>query len=166
MKENTLISQDQSTEIKINMNYRVRVAEKRDLNAIRKMVVELAIYEQEPDAVLIDDSYYEESFESGLFSAIIAENDEEIIGIAIYYMTFSTWKGKMLWLEDLVVKEEYRRIGIGQAIWNQLIKEAKRQGAKQMKWQVLDWNEVALNFYHKNDATIEKGWWNGKLFFD
>ena len=89
-----------------------------------------------------------------------------IVGITVFYMTFSTWRGKCLYLEDFYVQPSYRKYGIGQKLFDAYLDEAKKRGALQTKWQVLDWNEPALNFYKKNNAVIEKEWWNGKIFFD
>ena len=91
--------------------------------------------------------------------------DGKIVGIIIYYMTYSTWKGKMLYLEDFVVNQQYRKLGIGQHLFDAFLKEAKDKGARLVKWQVLDWNEPALAFYKKNKAIIEKNWWNGCLLY-
>ena len=129
------------------------------------MVVELAVFEKEPEAVKIDAEYYLKCFNEKIFDCIVAENNQTIIGIALFYMTFSTWKGKMLYLEDFVVKNEWRNKGIGQKLWDAYINEAKRLDCPLVKWQVLDWNETAVKFYEKNGATIEKEWWNGKIIF-
>ena len=80
-------------------------------------------------------------------------------------MTFSTWKGRMMYLEDFVVNPEYRGQGIGQQLFDSFIAEAKAQDCNLVKWQVLDWNEPAVRFYERNKATIEKEWWNGKIVF-
>jgi GNAT superfamily N-acetyltransferase len=96
---------------------------------------------------------------------IVATIDHKVVGIAVFYMTFSTWKGKCLYLEDFYVQPAFRRDKIGQQLFDAYIVEAKDQGANMAKWQVLDWNETGLNFYHKNNAIIEKNWWNGKIFF-
>jgi GNAT superfamily N-acetyltransferase len=96
----------------------------------------------------------------------VAELHGEMIGITVFYMTFSTWRGKCLYLEDFFVKPEYRKLGVGQKLFDAYIGEAKSKGARQAKWQVLDWNDVGLNFYSRNNAIIEKNWWNGKLYFE
>ena len=83
--------------------------------------------------------------------------------MAFFYAAYSTWKGKMLYLEDFLITEEYRRQGIGQLLFDAFIEEGKKRGVFLLKWQVLDWNEPALKFYEKNKALIEKNWWNGKL---
>jgi len=85
--------------------------------------------------------------------------------MTLYYMTFSTWKGKMLYLEDFVIKKGFRRLGIGQLLFDAFLETAREKGCKLTKWQVLDWNETALKFYEKNNAIIEKDWWNGKIIF-
>ncbi len=144
----------------------IRKATKQDIAAIYNMVYELAVFEKEPEALKIGIKDYEEAFSEKLFDSIVAELDGKIIGIALFYMTFSTWRGKCLYLEDFYVKPEFRKMGVGQKLFDGYIAEAKSKGTKQAKWQVLDWNEVGLNFYSRNNAEIEKNWWNGKLYFD
>jgi len=85
--------------------------------------------------------------------------------MALYYMTYSTWKGRMLYLEDFVVQEAFRKAGIGQQLFDGFLQEANNKGCKLVKWQVLDWNVPAIKFYEKNKAIIEKEWWNGKILF-
>ena len=143
----------------------IRKAKIQDIEAIHGLVVELAIFEKEPDAVKVDVEYYKKSFEENIFQAIVAEEEGRVIGVTIFYMTFSTWKGKMIYLEDFVVKQEYRSKGVGQRLWDAWIQEAKNQEANLVKWQVIDWNDSAIRFYKKNGATIEKEWWNGKIVF-
>lgn len=140
----------------------VKSAEIKDLPAIIGLVNELAVFENEPDAVTATLKEYEDAFKNKIFEALIAKNEESIVGMAIYYMTFSTWKGKMLYLEDLYVKEASRRMGIGQQLFDEFLNQAEIKGAKLCKWQVLDWNTPAVKFYEKNGAVIEKNWWNGK----
>lgn len=138
----------------------VRKAKKNDLAAIHALVTELAVYEKEPDAVTATLKDYETDFEAGIYDALVAENEEGIVGMALYYMAYSTWKGRMLFLEDFVVTERYRRKGVGKLIFEAVIEEAKKRKANRMKWQVLDWNEPAINFYKKYEARIEGGWLN------
>ncbi len=144
----------------------IRKANSRDLTAIYNMVYELAVFEKEPNALKIGIKEYEDAFNEKLIDSLVAESGGKIIGIAVYYMTFSTWRGKCLYLEDFYVIPEYRKLGIGQKLFDAYIAEAKSRGAKQAKWQVLDWNDVGLNFYIRNNALIEKNWWTGKLYFD
>ncbi len=145
------------------MNYIIRKATYSDLKAIRDLVVELAIYEKEPDAVTATLKDYQINFEKGVFDAIILEEKNNIIGVCIYYMTWSTWKGRMVYLEDFVITQAYRQRGFGQLLFEALQKEAKLLDAVLIKWQVLDWNQPAIQFYEKNNAIIEKEWWNGKI---
>jgi GNAT superfamily N-acetyltransferase len=148
------------------MNIKTRIGTRQDLEAIRNLVIELAVFEKEPDAVIATLEDYQNSYDEGLLKLIVAEMDSKIMGMCLGYLTFSTWKGKMMYLEDFYVTEEYRRYGVGQLLWNSFIKLSKDLGCKLLKWQVLDWNEVGLRFYEKNNATIEKNWWNGKIFFN
>ena len=138
----------------------LRKAEEKDLSAIRNLVIELAIFEKEPDAVTATLGDYQELYRAGTFECIVAEKEGIIIGIALYYDAFSTWKGKMLYLDDLIVTQSYRGQGIGKLLLNAFLTKAK--GAILAKWQVLDWNEGAVQFYESMGATIEKGWWNVK----
>ena len=143
----------------------IRTATIEDIPSIFSLVKELAIYEKAEHEVYVDMAYYKEAFTNGIFDSIVATINGDIIGICIYYTTFSTWKGKMLYLEDFVVREAYRQNGVGQLLYNELVSIAKAEGFKLMKWQVLDWNEPAIKFYEKNQAVIEKEWWNCKLVF-
>ncbi len=143
----------------------IRIAESGDLFAIHDLVRELARYEKAEEEFTATIEMYQKDFEAGIFEAIVAELDGQIRGMALYYMTYSTWKGKMLYLEDFVIKKEYRRMGIGDLIFDRVIDEAKAKGCKLLKWQVLDWNIPALNFYNRKNALIEKEWWNGKIIF-
>lgn len=144
---------------------KIRKAKSDDLTAIYNLVVELAIYEKEPDAVTTTLKDYETAFNEKLIDAIVAVKSETVIGMALFYMTFSTWKGKMLYLEDFYVNPLYRSSGIGQKMFDKYLEEAKRLGCSMTKWQVLDWNTKAIKFYKRNGATIENSWYNGKIIF-
>ena len=147
-------------------NMIIRLAERRDLAAIHNLVRELAIYEKaEPEFVATLEEY-ERDFADSVFESLVAEAEGKVVGMMLYYLTYSTWKGRMLYLEDFVVLPSYRRYGIGQRLFEELQEVARQKRCKLMKWQVLDWNEPAIRFYEKNDAVIEKEWWNGKLFLD
>lgn len=93
----------------------------------------------------------------------MAEKNNEILGIALYYYGYSTWKGAMLYLDDLVVKEKYRNNGIGKQLLDELIKIAKEERINQMRWHVLDWNENAINFYKKYPVTFDSTWVTVKI---
>lgn len=142
----------------------IRPATHYDLAAIHGLVRELAIYEKSEDAFTATLETYRRDFDAGVFEALVADHDGDIVGMMLYYMAYSTWKGKMLFLEDFVVKEAYRRHHIGQQLYDALLETARQKGCVLVKWQVLDWNAPALRFYEKNQAIIEKEWWNGKFF--
>lgn len=147
------------------MKISIRKATRVDLRAALDLVIELAVYEEEPDAVTASIEDYQLAFDENRIQILVAEDAGNIVGMALYYLTFSTWKGKMMYLEDFVVTESYRRTGVGEMIWQALTEDCKRQKCILLKWQVLDWNQPAINFYKKNNATIEKEWWNGKIYF-
>ena len=143
----------------------IRFAEYTDLESIRELVVELAIFEKEPEAVkavLVD---YQRAFDDNLISMIVAEYDGQIIGMTLFYNTFSTWLGKMLYMEDFVVKADFRGKKVGKSLFDATINEAKARSCKLIKWQVLDWNKDASRFYQKHGAEIETNWWNCKIIF-
>ncbi len=144
----------------------IRLAEKADLPAIYALVKELALYEKAPESVTATLIDYEKDFDDKIFESIVAEINGEIVGMALYYMAYSTWRGRMLYLEDFVVKESVRKAGIGKLLFDRVLEIAREKKAILLKWQVLDWNEPALNFYKKYDAIIEDEWLNGKLFLD
>ena len=142
----------------------IRKAGLEDIPAIHTLVRELARYERAEDEFIATLEEYRTDFRNGLFHAMVAEVDGKIIGMTLYYWTYSTWKGKMLYLEDFVILESHRRTGIGTLLFDAFLEEARNHGCKLVKWQVLDWNKPALDFYARYKATIEKEWWNGKLF--
>lgn len=147
------------------MSVLIRKAIPEDIPAIHDLVRALAIYERAENEFVATVADYANNFKNGTFDAIVALSDGKIIGMAFFYMAYSTWKGRMMYLEDFVVYEEYRRSGIGQQIFEAFLEEAKNQGCVLAKWQVLDWNEPAIAFYRKNQATIEQEWYNGKIYF-
>ena len=149
------------------MDFNIRTATKDDLPEVLSLIKELAVYEKEPEAVIITlEQLEEDGFgENPLYWIILAENEKGLLGMSFYYIRYSTWKGKSLYLEDLVIKEEFRGKQIGEALFNETIKTAKAMGAKAMNWQVLDWNEPAINFYKKFNAELYSEWINGQLTF-
>ncbi len=149
----------------MNHSFQIRSATLTDMPAIHSLVRDLAIYENAEDQFVLDLSYYETEFQKKTFDALVATTDSEIIGMALYYLTFSTWKGRMMYLEDFVVKAAYRHNGIGQKLYDAFINKAKSENATMVKWQVLDWNAPAIKFYKKNNATIEDEWLNCKVIF-
>jgi len=150
------------------MNYNIRKATKIDLPEVLSLVKELAFYENAPEEVTITLKELENDgfSEHPLYWILLAENEAGIMGMSFYYIRYSTWKGKTLYLEDLVVKEEFRRMKIGEALFEATISAAKEMNAKLMTWQVLDWNEPAINFYKKFNAELDPEWINGKIRFN
>lgn len=146
------------------VNVRCRPATIEDIPAIHGLVCELAAYENAPEEVYTTPEEYARDFEAGRFESIVAEVDGTVGGMVLFYHAYSTWKGNMLYLEDFVVTESARRYGIGQVLFDAFLEEGRRRACRLVKWQVLDWNEPALRFYAKNNAIIEKDWWNGKIF--
>lgn len=146
------------------MEIKVRKARRKDIPAIHELVRELAIYEKAEEEFVASLEDYHRDFAEGVFEALVALRDEEVVGMALYYLTYSTWKGKMMYLEDFVVKEAHRRSGVGQRLFDAFLEDAREKGCRLVKWQVLDWNQPALDFYEKNQSIIEKDWWNGKIF--
>ncbi len=144
----------------------VRPAQKADLAAIHELVAELAQYEQAAHEFIASLEQYMRDFEAGFFRALIAECAGEVVGMMVWYKAYSTWKGRMIYLEDFVVRQQWRGSGVGKKLFAALIDEARALDCKLIKWQVLDWNESAIRFYEKVGAEIEKGWWNGKLFLN
>lgn len=141
----------------------IRKCKKADLPQMHELVRELAIFEKEPDAVLTTVAEYEKAFDQGLIDAFVAEINDEIVGMSFFYPIFSTWNGRTLYLEDFIVKQNARNLGLGQQLFDAFLQEARNQGCRQVKWQVLDWNEDAIRFYERNGASIEKNWWNGRM---
>lgn len=139
----------------------VRKGTKEDMQAVLDLIIELAVFEKEPDAVVVtqEDLIRDGFSDNPLFHTFVAENDGEIIGMALYYYRYSTWKGKTIHLEDLVVKENHRGTGAGLALYTEIIKQGKRDNVRRIEWNVLDWNENAIKFYEKSGAKILKDWY-------
>ncbi|MEY3678608.1 MAG: hypothetical protein RI924_749 [Bacteroidota bacterium] len=143
----------------------IRVAIKSDCKRLLELIQELALYERAPKEVTVTLTEFEEAGfgNKPVWKAFVAELDGIIHGFALYYVRYSTWKGCRLYLEDFIVTESMRGKGIGKVLFETVIQEAKDLGFNGMTWQVLDWNEPALNFYKKYEASIESGWLNGSL---
>ena len=138
----------------------IRKGTKDDMPAVLELITELAVFENEPDAVSItvDDLVKDGFGEDPLFYTFVAEKDGEIIGMALFYYRYSTWKGKTIHLEDLVVKESMRGTGAGSALYKEVIKFAKAEGVRRVEWVVLDWNTHAIDFYKRSGATVFNDW--------
>jgi GNAT superfamily N-acetyltransferase len=144
---------------------KIRKGVKSDLPSVLELIKELAIYEKALHEVEITlEQLEEDGFgEEPVFQFLVATENEEIVGLALYYFRYSTWKGKAIYLEDLVVKESHRGRGYGQKLLDAIVEEARQTGSKQVRWQVLDWNEPAINFYKKLGAHLDGEWINCTL---
>lgn len=138
----------------------IRKGTPNDMPSVLELIKELAIFEKEPDAVVItvDDLIRDGFAENPLFHTFVAEVDDQIIGIALYYYRYSTWKGKTIHLEDLIVKENKRGTGAGFALYSEIIAQGKRDNVRRIEWNVLDWNTPAIEFYKKSGAKILDDW--------
>lgn len=138
----------------------IRKGEQKDMKSVLELIQELAVFEKEPDAVELTVADLErDGFGSNpLFHTFVAEIDENIVGIALYYYRYSTWKGKTIHLEDLIVKENQRGSGIGFALYSKIIEQGKIDNVRRIEWAVLDWNIQAINFYKKSGAKILDNW--------
>jgi len=138
----------------------IRKGTSNDMPAVLDLIKELAIFEKEPDAVVVtvDDLVRDGFGENPLFHTFVAEVNAEIIGIALYYYRYSTWKGKTIHLEDLIVKENQRGTGAGFALYSEIIAQGKRDNVRRIEWNVLDWNTPAIEFYKKTGAKVLDDW--------
>ncbi len=138
----------------------IREGKKEDMPAVLELIRELAIFEKEPEAVLISTADLERDgfSENPLFKTFVALEGDEIIGMALFYPRYSTWKGKTIHLEDLVVREEKRKLGIGKKLYNAVLQYGKQEGVERVEWVVLDWNQDAIDFYEKSGATVFDHW--------
>jgi GNAT superfamily N-acetyltransferase len=129
------------------------------------LINELAVYEKAPNEVTVTLSHFEQSGfgENPVWWAFVAEANNTIVGFALYYIRYSTWKGQCLYLEDFIVTENMRSKGIGKLLFDQIVQETKDKGFSRMVWQVLEWNESAINFYKKYKANLDPEWINGIL---
>ncbi|MDB5151997.1 MAG: acetyltransferase family protein [Mucilaginibacter sp.] len=143
----------------------IRIAKKQDCPRLLDLVHELALFERAPQEVTVTLEEFEDAGfgNKPVWKAFVAEADGLIVGFALYYIRYSTWKGCRMYLEDLIITESWRGKGIGRLLFDRLVQEARELGFNGMTWQVLDWNEPAINFYKKYEATIEAGWLNASL---
>ena len=138
----------------------IRKGTPTDMPAVLSLIKELAVFEKEPDAVVVtEEDLVRDGFsQNPLFHCFVAEVNDRIIGIALYYYRYSTWKGKTIHLEDLIVKEKKRGIGAGMALYKEVIKQGKKDGVRRIEWAVLDWNQNAIDFYVKTGAKVLSDW--------
>jgi GNAT superfamily N-acetyltransferase len=144
----------------------IRSAQSGDEVKIMELIHALADYEKAPNEVInTAANLHIDLFEKKICHAIVAELKGEIVGFALYYFAYSTWKGQCLYLEDLFVQPRLRQHGIGKQLFAHIVSIAKISKVKRMDWQVLAWNEPALEFYKKQGALLDDEWVNGRLFF-
>lgn len=149
----------------ITMAFIIRKCKKEDLPSVLTLIKELAAFEKEPDAVEVTlEELEKEGFgERPLFECIVAEVDKKVVGMALFYFRFSTWKGRSLHLEDLIVKQTLRGKGIGKALYTAFLKYCEEKGVRRAEWVVLDWNQNAIEFYEKSGATLLKDWYLAQI---
>lgn len=141
----------------------IRKMELSDANGCFLLIKELAEFEKAPKEVQLSVEQFTKDFNEGKFDAFVAVNNTSVLGMALYYPIYSTWKGNSMHLEDLVVKETERRKGLGKQLFEAIVTEAKRQNAGRLQWQVLDWNLPAINFYKNYPALFDGEWFNVKI---
>jgi GNAT superfamily N-acetyltransferase len=144
------------------MEINIRRAEKEDCARIMELVLELAVYEKAPDEVTVTLAHFQESGfgANPVWWAFVAEVDGCVEGFALYYIRYSTWKGQRMYLEDILVTEKMRGNNLGKKLFDQLTIEAKEKNLSGIVWQVLEWNEPAINFYKKYHASFDAEWVN------
>lgn len=142
------------------MGFTIRKAKKEDMAAVFQLINELAIFEKEPDAVKITIADLENDGFGDFpqFGCFVGEINSKIEGIALFYNRYSTWKGRALHLEDLIVRENKRGTGLGTALLDEIVKYGHQLGVKRINWEVLDWNEPAITFYEKKGANVMRDW--------
>ena len=142
------------------MEITIRKAEERDMKEVRDLIIELAVFEKEPDAVEVTTKDLQDAGfgKNPMFTCFVAEVAEKVVGMALVYFRFSTWKGKVVHLEDMVVREDMRGRGIGEALYSEVIKYGHTEGVKRIQWDVLGWNEGAIRFYERSGAKVLRDW--------
>ena len=142
------------------MDFKVRLGQKEDMQAVFNLITELAVFEKEPDAVeiTVTDLVRDGFSETPKFKVFVAEQEHNIIGIALFYERFSTWKGRTIHLEDLIVTKSKQKIGAGKALYTAVLKHAYDNNFNRVAWEVIDWNTNAIDFYKNTGATYLNDW--------
>lgn len=142
------------------MSFIIRKGEIEDMPSVLKLIKELAVFEKEPDAVevLLEDLEKDGFGDKPLFKTYVAEMDHKIVGMALFYPRYSTWKGPTIHLEDLIVSKDMRGLNIGTALYKKVLEYAYKKNVRRVEWVVLDWNTPAIDFYEKSGATVLRGW--------
>lgn len=142
----------------------IRPAAPTDVADLHRLVAELAAYVGKSRMFTANVEQYRTDFREGFYEAFVAEDDGRVIGMALYYFTYSTWKGRMIYLEDFVLEPAYRRRGIGRQLWDALKEKGRAKNCRLLKWQVVDTNREAMKFYAAQEGIMETNWINGKLY--
>lgn len=147
------------------MEIKLRLAEREDCGRLMELIRELALFEKAPDEVTVSPAEFEEAGFGAhpVWEAYVAEVNGRIEGMALFYIRYSTWKGRRIYLEDLIVSENFRGKGLGKLLFEQVWLLTQERSYSGMVWQVLDWNEPAINFYKKYGAELDAGWLNASL---
>ena len=150
------------------MKISIRKAQKKDLPQILALIKELAAYEKAPQEVKVTLKELEQDGfgKKKVYECFAAAEENKIKGIALYYVKYSTWKGKCIYLDDIIVTEAMRGKGIGKLLFDKVIETAKKMKVRKLEWQVLNWNEPAINFYTKYSTVFDNEWVNCKLVFE
>lgn len=148
------------------MNITIRRAVKEDCPRLLELIRELAVYERAADQVTVTLEHFVESGfgKDPVWWTFVAEENGVILGFALYYIRYSTWKGQAMYLEDILVTESARKKGIGKLLFDRLIEEAKEKKFNRIIWQVLEWNEPAIHFYKKYNADFDAEWLNCSIY--
>jgi GNAT superfamily N-acetyltransferase len=143
----------------------IRKGLQADLLSALALIKELATFEKAPDEVVvtIEEMEIDGFGENSVFKFFVAEVDNKIVGISLYYIKYSTWKGKCVFLEDIIVTEQFRQFGIGKKLFDEVVKVSKELNVQRLEWQVLSWNEPAIKFYKKVNSVFDSEWINCKL---
>ncbi|NQV77238.1 MAG: GNAT family N-acetyltransferase [Lutibacter sp.] len=150
------------------MNFKIRKGEITDMPSVLVLIKELAHFEKEPDAVIVTVADLErDGFGANpLFKTFVAEQDDKIVGMALFYARYSTWKGPTIHLEDLIVTKSKRGLNIGSALYKKVIEYGYNKGVKRVEWNVLDWNEPAIIFYESTGASVLRDWDTAQIHRD
>jgi len=147
------------------MDFNIRKGKKPDMPQVLKLIQELASFEKEPNAVLVtvNDLFNDGFKKQPLFKTYVAELNNEIVGMALFYPRYSTWKGPTIHLEDLIVKHDKRGLGIGKALYTKVMNYAYKKKVRRVEWVVLDWNQPAIDFYKNTGATVLEDWCTAQM---
>ena len=142
------------------MSFNIRIGQEKDVQSLLDLIIELAVFEKEPEAVEVTvNDLLEDGFsDNPKFKFFVAEENNVVIGIALFYERYSTWKGKTIHLEDLMVTKSKRKIGAGKALYSAVLKYAHANNFNRVAWEVIDWNTNAINFYKSTGATYLNDW--------